>query len=137
MLQNVILSSKEIIVPFAKVYKHHDLNSEFFCDILLVMPDFNPKNLKITAKTVIAYGDLGFKSFKNIKSEQIITYGMSNKNTITISSSFTNEILVAIQREFIGINGNLYEVSEYLTEKITENPLETLAISIFYMINGK
>lgn len=131
-----ILSHKNIIICDARVYSSLNREDEIFCDILLVMPDFNAKNFNITTKIAIVYGDFGFNSFKNIKYEQIITYGMSSKSSVTISSICSSEMLIAVLREIIDINGNKIELSEHLCKEITENPLETLALCTLFMING-
>ncbi len=132
----VILSNNDIIVEGAKIYNIKNCNEEIFCDILLIMPNFNAEKFIVQTKIAIVYGDLGFKSIKNIKYEEIITYGMASKNTATISSSYTNNILVAIQREITDIKGKTFEISEYFVEKKSEKYLETLALSLLCIING-
>lgn len=136
----VVLSINDIdniLIDGAEIYNQNNCKKEFHCDILLIMPYFNAYNLKINTKIAIVYGDLGFKTIQNIKYQEIITYGMSSKNTATISSICSNNILVAIQREITNIYGNIFEISEYFADNSSENHLESLALSLLCIINGK
>ncbi|MFI3227013.1 MAG: hypothetical protein R3Y09_06315 [Clostridia bacterium] len=131
-----ILSNKDIIFHNARVYSSSDCDYEIFCDILLVMPEFNAENFKISTKIAIIYGDLGFNCFRNVKYDEIIVYGMSSKSTVTISSSTSSEILIAIQREITDFSDNIIEIGERLFQNFRENTLETLALSILFIITG-
>lgn len=129
-----VLTTTDIIICNAKIYKQSLIKKQVNCDILLVMPDFNIKNYTINTNIAIIYGDLGFKFFKNINYKEIITYGMSQKNTITISSTEMNCILIAIQREITKLNGEKIEIGEIAVEKTQKNQLDTLAISILDIV---
>lgn len=133
----IILSKKDIIVCNAVVYKPTDNQRELYCDILLIMPEFDIKNFKINTKIAIIYGDTHFDNLENIKFDQLITYGMSSKNTVTISSVYTNEVLIAVQREIYDINGNILEIGEHLSQKINDNDIETLTLSLVFLLIGK
>ncbi|MFI3116210.1 MAG: hypothetical protein R3Y12_08750 [Clostridia bacterium] len=131
-----ILSNKNIIMCNAKIYSETFEAKEIFCDILLIMPDFKINNMKITTKIAIIYGDAPFSNLHSISFKKIITYGMSSKNTATISSMCQNDLLLAIQREITNINGNIIQIGEYKSENITENQLETLGLTLLSMINS-
>lgn len=137
MPEIAILSNNNMIIFDAKIYPQSLCETEIFCDILLVMPDFDIKNFKITTKIAIVYGDIFFENIQNISFDKIITYGMSSKNTATISSLCQNDLLVAIQREISDLKDNIIQIGEYKKENIAENQLQSLGLNILSMLNGR
>ena len=131
----IILSEHKIEFEGAKTCFDESMAEN--CDILLIMPNFNARKFNIYSKIAIVYGDLGFFNIKNIKYNNIITYGMSSKNTVTISSIGENEMLMAIQRQISSINGNTIEISEHSVKEKMEKPLDILATEILKMILDK
>lgn len=104
------------------------------CDILLVCADVKYINFTINTNISIIYGDLGFNLFEKITSQSIITYGMSNKNSATISSSNDSEILVSILREFLSFDKKIIEIIEFSYKKSKFSDLDCLATAILSLV---
>ena len=134
MLDIVILSKEKIIITGAKVYNENEYRKKISCDILVILSNLDPCNFNISANIAVIYGDLGFNSYRNIRYKKIITYGMSHKNTVTISSVSDNEILMCTLREFESLNGTPIELKEYLLKKEMAKDLDCLALGVLKLI---
>lgn len=104
------------------------------CDICLCLPNAKLKKCKVNTKIAILYGDIDFSTYKKIKFKQLITYGMSSKNTITPSSITDDNILIAIQRDIKKINGNKLSISEIKVKKNNFTILELVAHTTLNLI---
>lgn len=49
-----------------------------------------------------------------LQAGRVVTYGLSGKNTVTLSSADENRLFLALQREIIGLNGRRIEQQELL-----------------------
>ena len=77
-----------------------------------------------------------FETFKKNKNA-VITCGINNKNTITLSSISENTLLATLQRSIYDINGNLLEPCEFkirLTEKFS--PFSVISSVIILLYHG-
>ena len=67
----------------------------------------------------------------------IITYGLNQKSTVTISSINEENALIALQRSFINIEGEEIEMGEKIL-KIDENyklsPQDILVVVIIFLL---
>ena len=72
-------------------------------------------------------------SLKN-KKNKIITYGLNQKATVTISSVTESSILIYLQKNFKNREGNTIEIGEKRIEKAEENKLRTYEFLIIYII---
>lgn len=84
---------------------------------------------------LIINSDVDFKYNEIIKEKiNIITYGLNQKATITVSSIEENYTLVAIQREIQDIYNNIIEVKEEVLEFEKDNKLKLENQLIIYII---
>lgn len=104
------------------------------CDIFLCMPNVDPKYIQINAKIAIVYGDLGFKSYKKMKCGEIITYGMSSKNSVTPSSIADDTLLLSIQRSILKLDGEQIPIGEVSCAKNHLSNLDNIAINVLNLI---
>jgi len=92
------------------------------------------------AKFIILNSDINLK-IEILKKEKvnIITYGLNQKATITISSITQSNILICLQRNIENVNKYILEVEERhieLDEKEKIKPYEILIIYTIFMIYG-
>lgn len=130
----VILSLDELEFENAKIVKPCKDLKEINCDIILIMPNVRINSYKINAKIIILYGDLGYLSLKNVKCDSIVTYGMANRNTITISS--VDNMLIAVQREITKLDKNKTQIGEFFSKRTQKNEIFDLAIESLRLIIG-
>ena len=84
---------------------------------------------------LIINSDVDFKYNEIIKEKiNIITYGLNQKATITVTSPEENYTLVAIQREIQDIYNNIKEVKEEVLEFEKDNKLKLENQLIIYII---
>lgn len=83
--------------------------------------------------------DTNKNALENFKKSNnaVITCGINNKNTLTISSFNKNYVLVSLQRSVIDINGNHIEPCEFKI-KISKayNPYPILAVTAVLILYG-
>ena len=125
ILQSRIEKQKEINIILITVDNIENLQNIKFNTIIIniEMPNWHDKkifeNICKNAKYIVVNTDKN----KNIdilegKQKTIITYGLNHKSTITVSSIKEDCIMVAIQREFINIQGKLQEIEEERVKRI-------------------
>ena len=72
---------------------------------------------------------LNKKNNTEIKTSELITYGLNQKATITMSSIKTENILICVQKNFKNYYGNIVEEQEVNVE-ITKNNLKKISNSM-------
>lgn len=81
-------------------------------DLLIISPDARPDARRtISAKCILMPGAL-LDSFKAVKSDYVISYGMSPKDTITASSISDDGVQISLQRELVTLKGEIVERQE-------------------------
>ena len=93
----------------------HDISQKFDILVFNKPSKFIPKNLLISQnnKTFVLINSDEYKSFYAFKNIFLITYGLNNKSSVTISSIGQNKIQLCIQRSFITINKKIIEEQEF------------------------
>ena len=87
------------------------------------------ENILPEAKCLIINSDLNsIKGKLNTDTNQIITYGMNQKATVTTSSIKDDEVLICLQRNMTNFNGDVIEIQEFKTktENIDNNKVSNL-----------
>ena len=74
-------------------------------------------------------------NLSNQSKTNIITYGLNQKATVTVSSITDNNILVYLQRNIKNREGNIIEVGEKRIRINEPCKLKTYEILIIYIIN--
>lgn len=98
---------------------------------------FNKQNFPIGIIGICE--DTNKNALENFKKSNIavITCGINNKNTITISSLCENNVLVTLQRSIIDINGNHIEPCEFKISLLKQyNPYSILSVTAILIIHG-
>lgn len=131
-----IFSEQNLKIDFADVEYFSD-SDYIFCDIALIIQGFNLENIKIFAEIVILCGDGDDLLLDNIFCEKIITYGLSSKNSVTISSHCDDEILLAIQREFYSIHGAEISIGEVAINPVYNRVIDDLAVNVLKIVLSK
>ncbi len=109
-----------IINDDLKKYEHELRTLEFICS---------------NSKYILINTDLNTKLSLNIeKQSTIITYGLNQKATVTVSSITEGSVLIYLQRNIKNIKQNTIEVGEELIKIYENNNLKIYEILIIYMI---
>lgn len=93
------------------------------------------EQLCLNAKYIIINTDINFKFTILTKSKvNIITYGLNQKATVTVSSITETDILVYLQRNIKNIKNKIIEVGEKRIKIKEGNKLKIYEILIIYII---
>jgi len=86
----------QLVILSEKAAKGNDLtqSNDIMCDILL------------------APGEYASKAAESINAKYIVSYGMSVRDTITMSSIGENDFVMALQRELVTLGGNILDRQE-------------------------
>lgn len=81
-------------------------------DLLIISPEakLNAKKA-LNAKCILLPGGL-LDSLNALKTDYVISYGMSARDTITASSISEDGVLISLQRELVTLNGEIVERQE-------------------------
>ena len=79
--------------------------------VLIIAPGTTPR--RVSADTLIAPGNEN----KKIAATQRITYGLSAKDTVTVSSIGDGCLIISLRRALLDINGNEIEPREWRAVK--------------------
>lgn len=94
------------------------------------------ENLCLYAKYIIINTDINIEIPKFIKQSKasIITYGLNQKATVTISSITESSILIYLQKNLKNIKGKNIEIGEKMIKVNEENKLKIYDVLIIYII---
>ncbi len=98
---------------------------------------FNKQNCPIGIIGVCE--DTNKNALENFKKSNnaVITCGINNKNTLTISSFSENYVLVTLQRSVIDINGNRIEPCEFKIKLLKPyNPYSVMSVTAILILFG-
>ncbi len=104
--------------------------SEFKEETLLI------KNMCLHAKYIAINTDINVEIPEFIKESKahVITYGLNQKATVTISSITESSILIYLQKSLKNIKGKTIEIGEKMVKVDEENKLKTYEVLIIYII---
>jgi len=101
-------------------------------DAVLVLPDADLSDLKVNCRTmVIPEGTV----IDNPQAKSVVSYGMSQRNTVTLSSTQEEDHVIALQRDVLTIGGELVLRQEF-NFACGLPPYETLALASLLIITG-
>lgn len=93
------------------------------------------EQLCLNSKYLIINTDINLKfKITNKSKTNIITYGLNQKATVTISSLTDTNILIYLQRNIKNIENEIIEVGEKQIKLDLKNKLKTYEILIIYII---
>ena len=85
------------------------------------------------AKYLVINTDINLK-FDLANKINVITYGLNQKSTITVSSITETDILIYLQRDIKNINNKIIEIGEKRIKLQEKSKLKTYEILIIYII---
>ena len=106
-----------------------DNNLDEFKEEILLM-----KNICFNAKFIVINSDINIKIPEYIKNEKLITYGLNQRATVTISSVTESSILIYLQRKLENIEGKTVDIGEKRIDINEESRLKIYEILIIYII---
>jgi hypothetical protein len=71
-----------------------------------------------------------------LQAERVVTYGLSGKNTVTLSSAGDDRLLLALQREIIGMDGRRIEQQELVVPNASPTN-STLAVATALLVTNQ
>ena len=94
------------------------------------------ENMCLHARYIAINTDLNSQIPDVIKKSKahIITYGLNQKATVTISSITESGVLIYLQKSLKDINGKIIEIGEEMIKLDEENRLKTYEVLIIYII---
>ncbi len=94
------------------------------------------KNLCLYAKYIVINTDINIEIPKFIKESKahIITYGLNQKATVTISSITESSVLIYLQRNLKNIKGENIEIGEKMIQVDQNSKLKIYEVLIIYII---
>lgn len=121
-IQNIKNIKFEVIIINSEIEKlnNYSLNLEKLCSncrYLIINTDINKES-----------------DFTKNEKAEIITYGLNNKSTVTISSISESDILIYLQRNIKGINNEIIEVEEKRIKIKEKSKCKTYDVMILYII---
>lgn len=121
-IENIKNIKFEVIVINSELEKlnNYSLNLERLCEnskYLILNTDINSEENLIKSK-----------------GQEIITYGLNHKSTVTISSISESDILIYLQRNIRNINDEIVEVEEKRINIKEKSKCKTYDIMILYII---
>lgn len=128
-----IFSEQNLKIECAQNF-NQPVNSDIFCDIALISQGFVVEKFKIFAKIIIFCGDDVCVDIGNLMCENLITYGLSCKNTVTISSHSDDEIMLAVQRVFNTAFNTQIDIGEMPVMTHYNRSIDDLAIAVLGMV---
>lgn len=101
-------------------------------DILIMQK--NKSNVSVKANILIMLND---KLFDNVDAQIAISCGVSDKNTLTLSSSETGQEMASLQREILSINGKILEPREIDLSNVKGNADEKMLMGALKLVLEK
>ncbi len=101
-------------------------------DAVLVLPDADLSDLQVNCRTmVIPEGTV----IDNPQAKSVVSYGMSQRNTVTLSSTQDEDHVIALQRDVMTLDGELVLRQEF-NFACGLPSYETLALASLLIITG-
>jgi len=91
---------------------------------------------KIACRSAVLYGEDACYFAESVISERVITYGMSPKDTVTVSSA-VDKMTLALQREIITLSGETVEMQEIgIPVETNSDPNRLMASVCIQILSG-
>lgn len=101
-------------------------------DAVLLMPDMGTQSFTISCNVLVVPDE---SSIKNVEAKSVVSYGMSQRNTVTLSSTQELCKVIALQRDVMSLDGKLILRQEFPLE-CDFTSYETLALASVLIITG-
>lgn len=103
-------------------------------DICILESGYRSSNSFPTASYVIMPDISGISTIKQLCPKSVITYGLSCKNTVTVSSVIRNNMVVSIQRELVTISGARIDAQEFPVSLQDINNVDSALASVALLL---
>jgi len=122
--QKIFRAAKPVIESFGSGVRY---------DAVLVLPDAILPADQVSCKILIIPEDT---IINNALAKSVVSYGMSQRNTVTLSSTQDADHIVALQRDVAALEGTLVLRQEF-SFSCSLPPYETLALASLMIITGE
>ncbi len=103
-------------------------------DICILESGFKKSNSFPQANCVIVPDICNIATINQLCPKSVITYGLSCKNTVTVSSLIGNQMVISIQRELVTISGSRIEAQEFPVNLIDINAVEAVLAAVAILL---
>ncbi len=103
-------------------------------DICILESGYEKSNSFPQADTVIVPDICSVSTISQLKPKSVITYGLSCKNTVTVSSLIQSKLVISIQREIVSLSKKRIIEQEFTTSLKNSNQIEALLASISLLL---
>lgn len=103
-------------------------------DICILESGYEKSNSFPQADTVIVPDICNVSTITQLNPKSVITYGLSCKNTVTVSSLIQSKLVVSIQREIVSLSKKRIVEQEFTTSLKNSNKIESLLASISLLL---
>ena len=111
----------------------YDTNVQF--DLCVYEPNFRRNSAGLNTTLAIIPDSCKPNQFQN--AENVITYGLCSKNTVTVSSLIANDLVISVQREIPTLTGCFVDAQEFhVTLSITDDVDDALAVVSTLLVLG-
>lgn len=103
-------------------------------DICILESGFENSNSFPHADYVIVPDICNISTIKQLSPKSVVTYGLSCKNTITVSSLIDKQMVISIQRELVAITGCRIDPQEFPISLKDINTVEAILASVAILL---
>ncbi len=103
-------------------------------DICILESGYEKSNSFPQADTVIVPDICSVSTISQLNPKSVITYGLSCKNTVTVSSLIQSKLIVSVQREIVSLGKNRIVEQEFSIDLKNSNQIEALLASISILL---
>lgn len=105
-----------------------------FLNICILESGYQKSNSFPQADIVIVPDICSVSTISQLKPKSVVTYGLSCKNTVTVSSLIEERLVVSIQREIVSLSGKRIIEQEFSIVLENLNKIEALLASISLLL---
>ncbi len=130
--------ARDCVVPvFAILNSGCDNDCRFvLSDAIIIAPDGNSIIKEISCKKAVIPGKRALELSDRIKAESVITYGMSETDSVS-ASSIKNGIVISVRRELVDLFGRVIEIQDIPLKAQARIDTElVIAATVMLLISG-
>ncbi len=103
-------------------------------DICILESGYEKSNSFPQADTVIVPDICSVSTINQLNPKSVITYGLSCKNTVTVSSLIQRKLIISIQREIVSLSRNRIIEQEFSIDLKDSSQIEALLASVSLLL---
>lgn len=103
-------------------------------DICILESGYEKSNSFPQADTVIVPDICSVSTISQLNPKSVITYGLSCKNTVTVSSLIQNKLIISVQREIVSLEKKRIVEQEFSIDVKDSSQIEALLASVSLLL---